>query len=510
MAKRILLLLLIPGLGCGCALKTGGGLWQIDDVAVDREPDGDDTTVDVPDSADPDDGAGDPMQDPDMIDPVLEDIVTDMELEDGLLCDPGSSWCVDEYTLAICDAGGTDFSVEPCSLGCSDAPSPRCLAFMPSNVADGSLLCVPGTTDFAHAAGIRYVHVNTETGAIRSWDSGWNFLGMLRDEGPGLIAGIQFTVVPQTHGGPDLAVFSVTSMTLHADMDLYATGSNALAFFSCGAVTVAGVLQAGADVYSDVGFQPGPGGSGSGDGDGMGGAGISSTSNVSGGGGGGGFGGAGGSGNGASSSGGTGGAFYGNEILVPLLGGSGGGKGADNSGTYGDGGPGGGALQVSAASSITVLANGVVESNGERGLGGSLAGGGGGGGGGSGGGVLLEAPAITVEAGGIIAANGGGGGSGALYPSYSGNNGQRGRWSLEPAAGGESPTGGACAGASGNSASSIDGAALACSDTNGGGGGGSAGRIRLNALTLEVAGDTLSPALTASPTTTTTGPLDLR
>jgi hypothetical protein len=84
---------------------------------------------------------------------------------------------------------------------------------------------------------------------------------------------------------------------------------------------------------------------------------------------------------------GTLGRAYGNELLIPLLGGSGG----SPSGSQGGGGAGGGALLI--ASSTSIALNGVISARGGKGgrkLSGTL-----GGGGGSGGAVHFKAPAIT-------------------------------------------------------------------------------------------------------------------
>ncbi len=116
-----------------------------------------------------------------------------------------------------------------------------------------------------------------------------------------------------------------------------------------------------------------------------------------------------------------GGQPYGNSAIIPLRGGSAGGKGE-----YGTGGAGGGAIQISAAGSITVGELGAVNMSGNGGLANQ------GGGGGSGGAILLEAHEILVE--GILAANGGGGGSGGLY-----GDGMWGQTSNEPALGQRRP-----------------------------------------------------------------------
>lgn len=138
-------------------------------------------------------------------------------------------------------------------------------------------------------------------------------------------------------------------------------------------------------------------------------------------GGGGGFagGGAGGYSWDSNSPGGAGGPAYGNERILPLIGGSGGGGGGgSNSYVGGAGGGGGGAIVVASSGTITV--NGTISANGGGGANGESEafwwgwqGGhfrGGGGGGGAGGSIRLVAN--TIRGNGGITANGGGGGRG--------------------------------------------------------------------------------------------------
>lgn len=95
-----------------------------------------------------------------------------------------------------------------------------------------------------------------------------------------------------------------------------------------------------------------------------------------------------------------GGRSYGNEFILPLIGGSGGGGG-----TGAAGGAGGGALLI--ASSIAITLNGEIHADGGRGgISGGIALGGGGG---SGGAIRLLAPTITGA--GIVTATGGAAGS---------------------------------------------------------------------------------------------------
>jgi hypothetical protein len=165
----------------------------------------------------------------------------------------------------------------------------------------------------------------------------------------------------------------------------------------------------------------------------------------------------------------AGGATYGNETLIPLLGGSGG--GSEN------GGAGGGALQLVAASEIQIGITGVVDAGGGGGRNG-------GGGGGSGGSLLLEAPSVAIE--GVLAANGGGGGA-----SVGGSGGSDATPNANPALGEGASNGGE--GSAGDEANGAAGVYANNNDVPGGGGG--AGRIRINTLdgTATIAG-TLSPS----------------
>lgn len=103
-----------------------------------------------------------------------------------------------------------------------------------------------------------------------------------------------------------------------------------------------------------------------------------------------------------------GGSAYGNDFLLPLLGGSGGGGGAYAGSTGGGGGgAGGGALLL--ASSVRVQIEGTVSANGGVGGDGEC-GGGGWGGGGSGGAIRILAPSVSGN--GIVRTLGGRGGCG--------------------------------------------------------------------------------------------------
>lgn len=181
-----------------------------------------------------------------------------------------------------------------------------------------------------------------------------------------------------------------------------------------------------------------------------------------------------------------GGVTYGNQQLVPLVGGSGGGSG-DVGGaagaTPGSGGGGGGAIQISAS---TIELSGAVAANGGPGTGGyswSSDYPGGGGGAGSGGGILLEAATITSPGGGwALAAGGGGGGGGDNCTADDGE------MSILVAGNEQPPTGGAgCnSGGKGGTGAYGSGPSAAQDGQNAGiwqgpgGGGGGAGYLRFN------------------------------
>ncbi|MGB0678238.1 MAG: hypothetical protein ACPGUV_01085 [Polyangiales bacterium] len=180
------------------------------------------------------------------------------------------------------------------------------------------------------------------------------------------------------------------------------------------------------------------------------------------------------------------GTVYGNEQLIPLIGGSGGGSRGD-----GMGGGGGGALALVAGNRVVVSKDAYIHAGGgggrfEDGLMTSSYGGGGG----SGGAVLIEAP--QVEIAGTIAVNGGGGGGGFM------RDGQDALPNAQPAKGGQFELNGEITkGGDGSAAgqthgeTSIDGVGLGS-----GGGGGGAGRIRINSASgqAEITG-VLSPSL---------------
>ncbi|MCH9651412.1 MAG: hypothetical protein K0U98_24510 [Deltaproteobacteria bacterium] len=118
---------------------------------------------------------------------------------------------------------------------------------------------------------------------------------------------------------------------------------------------------------------------------------------------------------------GNGGAPYGSDFLVPLVGGSGGAGGDFSVSSGGGGGAGGGALLL--ASSVSVVIEGAIRTNGGRGGDGRF-----GGGGGSGGSIRVASP--IVSGAGILRATGGGRGLGGIS-AWNGGIGSEGRIRLE-------------------------------------------------------------------------------
>jgi hypothetical protein len=296
------------------------------------------------------------------------------------------------------------------------------------------------------------------------------------------LVSITTMVLPQ-QGGPDLLVISANQFNVGQGSSLNVAGSRPVLIAAWDRATVDGDISIAAALGT-----AGPG---------AGGAVCSGSTGVSGvtgppgtGGGGGAFQGAGGRGGNV---GGLGGAGVG--IPAIIRGGCAGGLGGSgNSGVQGPRGAGGGAIQISAFSSITI--NGLIE-----------AGGGGGGygrtnlgaagGGGSGGFVGLDAPSVTIA--GTIAANGGGGGGGGSDVAQ-GSNGTNGRPNASAAAGGPGATTsniGPCAsGANGGADTSLLGVNAGASICGGGGGGGGVGYIVIWSPSPAITGTVSPPAST--------------
>jgi hypothetical protein len=277
----------------------------------------------------------------------------------------------------------------------------------------------------------------------------------------------------QQSDGSQVAVLAVRSLTIQQSAHLTVQGTVPLVVFAQSTVNIQGIVETAAP-----GNAGGPsvtqGGTGGGPGGGSG-------ANGAGGAGGGGYCGVGGHGAVAADAGApiSGGRAYGTATITPLIGGSAGG----NVASWADGGEGGGAIQISAGTSIIVGTAGVINVPGYGG--GSFYGGGGG----SGGALLLEAPTVTIN--GVLAANGGGAG---VSPN-SNEVGQAGQPNGQPAMGGDMLQG---TGAAGNQVNGGDGLST---NVEGGSGGGAAGRIRINTrsgLATIGASAIVSPALTTS------------
>lgn len=189
------------------------------------------------------------------------------------------------------------------------------------------------------------------------------------------------------------------------------------------------------------------------------------------------------------------------EMLRPLRGGCSGGRGG-SAGVMavpgGTPGLGGGAIQISARTSIRIAAP--INAPGGGGGPGSLTtpARSGAGGGGAGGAILLEAPAVDLMGGALCANGGGGGGTGGSEATAKG---QTGSCTNTPAMGGSGTTnddGLGGSGATGGTAAKVgtDGAPVAGNPGHGGGGGGgSVGRIRVNG-TITNGPSTVTPEYT--------------
>jgi hypothetical protein len=273
--------------------------------------------------------------------------------------------------------------------------------------------------------------------------------------------------------GSQVAMLFAHSVNVQQGAGVLVEGSLPLVIVSTTTVNLQGTVQtsspgnAGGPQVTQSGAGGGPGGGADGNHAGGGGGGYCGTGGA-------------GAANDDATAPAAGGRSYGGATLVPLIGGSAGG----NYGDYNDGGEGGGAIQISAGTSITVGSLGVLNVPGYGGANTS------GGGGGSGGGILLEAPQVTID--GIVAANGGGGGRGSANSSGYGQTGQP---SATPAAGGAATEG------VGGAGTTINGAAGTYDSGTGhaGSGGGAAGRIRINTTSGAA---TLGPSAIVSPATT--------
>lgn len=243
---------------------------------------------------------------------------------------------------------------------------------------------------------------------------------------------------------PESGIFNYTTVTIPTGVTIsfLKNGQNTpVTILASGDVAVSGVININGSTGNNIipgtggpgGFGGGQGGAansagkrGEGPGGASGGSLYSSTVGA-GGGGGGGFAAGGATGNSPYTSGGAGGSAYGNERILPAIGGSGGGGAGGNS-TYvgGAGGGGGGAIVMASSGTITIT--GSITANGGVGAGTSTtSSNSSGGGGGSGGSIRLVAN--TISGNGSITANAGSGGTG--WNGANGGVGSAGRIRLE-------------------------------------------------------------------------------
>jgi hypothetical protein len=277
--------------------------------------------------------------------------------------------------------------------------------------------------------------------------------------------------------GP-LVLLAATGLTITDAGRWQVSGAYPLIVAIYGDATLDGPILAGAhlDDAGPGGARPGCPGTGVSGHDG---------GNGGGGGGGGGYGGPGAWGAvsaGIPAGGGDGGATFGTEELVPLLGGCPGGPGGvDNLSFPGNrGGAGGGAIQLSVAGALQIRSAVAAPGGGGRGC--TAGSDNGGGGGGSGGAVLLEARQVVLLASARITANGGAGAAGCDGSgSSTSENGANGRIDGPyPAPGGSYTSSGGDGGA--GTIEAMPGVDRTGGNFGGGGGGGGVGRIRFNAL----------------------------
>lgn len=315
--------------------------------------------------------------------------------------------------------------------------------------------------------------------------------GYTLDTASGTLKGKMGVIIPTTTMvvsqalGPDVMLVSVRNFNVAVGASLTINGARPAVFAVWGTATITGTIDASATLGT-----PGPGG------DSMNDCGSSTGNNgtniqPSQGGGGGGMQGAGGKGGNVGANGGT-------SIGSPsaVRGGCAGGLGGSGTTTTAPRGAGGGAVQITSPSSITV--SGTIDAGGGGGSGGRANYGGGAGGGG-GGFIGLDAPTVTVT--GTLAANGGAGGGGASDVA-DGNNGGDARTTTTPASAGTGATTsnvGTCAnGGVGASGSTLVGSPGATSLCGGGGGGGGAGYILVWSTSASLGG-TITPGPRAGP-----------
>lgn len=289
--------------------------------------------------------------------------------------------------------------------------------------------------------------------------------------------------------GTMITVIHLSQLTVDPFVTLTLNGSSGVVFAVDGDVTINGNLIAVAGSDNATQCASGRGGT----------AGDSTNPNSGGGGGGGGAGaddgGGGGAGEGTSSGAAGMPGTKATSTLSPLRGGCRGGQGGrrDTSGVSPMGGRGGGAIQISSNTKITV--NGFIDASGRGGSGGTATGVGAGGGG-SGGGVFIEAPNIGLGFASGLCADGGSGGEGG--GASAGANGEPGACTAFGRAqtsnsdtnqGGNGGDGGYRFGTSGAAGQAGQGGGA-----GGGGGGGGVGWVRVKSPNVDDSGSVITPA----------------
>jgi hypothetical protein len=378
------------------------------------------------------------------------------------LCQPGQTVCTNGVTQT-CDASGAIVSSQSCPLGCFE-DQPRCRDIDPSNGLAMYLDMVTDPPD-VNLSGMAYSVIDTMAGTITSGDSNVPLT-------------VPTFLKSAPAGGVDVRVFIVRKLHIDGTAQVYGTLTNALsgpalAIVATGDISIDGnlIVNGSAGTSLDTSCA---GGKGFESDDGMRGITVAS--------GGGGFatpGAAGGFVTGGPRNPGPGGGACGNASLIPLRGGGpAGGIDDDNGEVSHFGAPGGGAVQLSSRTKITV--SGIVASDGGSGFDRAGAYGVAIYGGGSGGAILLEAPQVVLGAAGALYVRGMAGQANGpgFEVAYDGN--------PIPGAPCSAGAGGAC-GAGGAGASpgfssqpgsgAIDNGAQVVSS---GGGGGGFGRIRIN------------------------------
>lgn len=315
------------------------------------------------------------------------------------LCDAGTTVCANGE-VQTCDANGAVSSTDPCPLGCFDS-EPRCRQLDPSNGLGAYVDMAPNAPDVDLSASTT---VNTGTGVITS---------------NGSMITVPNFFIPAPTAAPGVRVFVVHNFHLASGMYLSVQDSTspdggftgiALAIVATGTIAIDGEIDiAGPGSHADAACT-GDDGQNTDNG----------TREQTAASGGGGFatpGAKGGSLSAPGLAGGNASGTIGNATLIPLRGGCPAGAIVTDNGRSGPFGTvAGGAIQLSAAASITV--NGVINADGGSSYPFQIAATSSGiFGGGSGGGILLEAPVLTLGPQGKLLARGGAGGTSGLPPT---------------------------------------------------------------------------------------------